>query len=324
MDKYTILHIKDDRGKYDISQLCGDLCWRDSVDTLGMELSFDFPRNYRDIEVGDKIVMNSNGNEVFRGIITDLKISKLKISITAFDYAFYLNKSKIIIQFTDISASQAIRQLCIKFSVPFGKIANMSTQINNIYKNKTIAKIIQDILIQAENELGTKYRLETRKGKLYIEEYNDLIISATFQPATNITPFNVLDAIGSITKSESIQDMRNSVQVASNNEESDSIVAEAKDEINIKKYGLLQEVISVDEKDESQANNIAQNILDEKNKINESVSLELLGNDNVRAGRILEIVNTEYKLIGKYMVTDCTHKYSNGIHKMSLTVKKVK
>ena len=159
-----------------------------------------------------------------------------------------------------------------------------------------------------------------RAGKLYIEKYTDLIVKASFQPASNLVEFDVMDAIGSISKNESIQDMRNSIHISSNDEKSSRVIAIAEDTSNINKYGLLQEVESVNDKDISKASNIAKNKLNELNKVNEDISIELLGNDIVRAGRILEINNDIFGLSGYYLIKECTHTYNNGIHKMSLNV----
>ena len=79
----------------------------------------------------------------------------------------------------------------------------------------------------------------------------------------------------------------------------------------------------MDSKDIAQARNIAKNKLAELNKIAEDTSIELLGSDAVRAGRILEITEPITGLSGKYLVKECTHTYKNRIHKMSLTVEGV-
>ncbi|WP_432408563.1 XkdQ/YqbQ family protein [Wukongibacter sp. M2B1] len=329
VDNYTVFLINNNGKKLNITQLCSNLSWRDSIETLGMELTFDIARNTEDdnipdvVEIGNKLILKNNSTEIFRGIITDLGTERYKKAITAFDYAFYLNQSRTIIQFRKISAKEAISQLCTKFNVPIGNITSISTPITKIYKDKTIAEIIKDILKQATNELGIKYRLEMRAGKLYIEKYTDLIVTATFQPSSNLEAFNILDAIGNISKTESIQDMKNSIQITSGNEKSSRIVATAEDTTNIAKYGLLQEVESVDDKDISKATNIANNKLKELNRINEDTTISLLGNDDVRAGRILEVANTIFDLKGQYLVKSCTHTYSNSIHKMSITVEKV-
>lgn len=331
VDKYTLFLLKSEDVLIDITDRVGDLSWSDSLDGLGMELGFDMVRNPYDkyidrldiLKIGDKVLLANNGFEVTRGIVTDVDWSMNKKSVKVFDYAFYLNQSKIVKQFRKVKASEAILKLCQTFGVSVGKIANIDTSISKIYKDKTIAEIIKDILKQATQELGVEYRMEMRYGQLFIEPYTDLLVTATYKMAENIAEFDVTKAIGGISKSESIKDMRNSVIVTTNNEEVEAILVEEKDDQNILKFGLLQEVMSVDEKEKSQAENIAKNELKKLNRVSESISLDLLGCDLVRSGRILVIQNSEFDMDGQYLVKSCSHTFKNGIHKMSIEVDKV-
>lgn len=328
MDNYTLFLLKTDR-KFNITQLIGSLNWSDNIDTLGTQLTFDIARNRDDlslknydlVEIGDKLILKNNSKEIFRGVITDVAWNKYSKGIVAFDYAIYLNKSKTIKQFKNIQASEAIRQLCGVFKIPIGNIDTITTPISKIYKDKTIAEIIKDILSQAENELDIKYRLEMREGKIYIKKYVDLEVDPIFK--TKSQQFKILNTIGNINKSESIQEMKNSVLVSSKDEEDTRVVESVKDEVNIAKYGLLQEVLSVQDKDESQTNNIAKNKLKELNRIQEDISLDLLGSDLLRAGRIIPLNNDNFDLKGRYLIKSSNHSYSNSIHKTSITIKGV-
>lgn len=332
MDSYKILLIKNNGTKKDITGMCGDLSWKDSIETLGMELNVVVARNHNDrymkkhdvVEIGDKIVLFNKDKEIFRGIIIDLVTDYFNKSITAFDYAFYLNQSKTIIQFNKSAADKAIAKLCSNFNVPVGKITKISTPITKIYKDDTISDIIRDILEQATKANGVKYRLESRKGKIFVERYADLTIKPKFQPAENLDYIDVLKAIGGVSKTESIADMRNSILVSSDNEKSSKALATAKDNENIKKYGLLQDVESVDKKNKAQAKNIANNKLKELNRVGEDIDIgPLLGDDDVRSGRVLEIDNERYSLKGKYLVKECTHKCHASKHTMDLKIEKV-
>jgi len=92
------------------------------------------------------------------------------------------------------------------------------------------------------------------------------------------------------------------------------------DDNNISKFGLLQEIETVEDKDISLARNIANNRLKELNRVNEDISIKLLGDDTVRAGRIINIDNDMFKMNGQYLVKDCTHSYHNRVHTMDLTL----
>lgn len=330
MDNYRLILLKNDR-QFNITPLASNLSWSDSIETLGTQLSFDVARNTKDrymvnydlINVQDKVLLSNNGIEVFRGIITDVTTEGLRKKVTAFDYAFLLNQSKTIKQFNRITASDGVRQLCNQFNIPIGSIVLIPTLISKIYKDKTIAEIIKDILNQATRELGIRYRLEMRAGKLHIEKYTDLIVKGTFQPAYNIAPFDVEKAIGEVNKQESIQDMKNCIVVTSYDEKSTRVLAKAEDLESIAETGLLQELVSVDNKDTSQANNIAQKKLKLLDRITENISVPLMGDDRVRSGRIINLESKMFNLAGTYLVKACTHTYQNGIHRMTVGVESV-
>lgn len=331
MDNYSLILAKESGMSYNITKLIGNLTWSDDLETLGTKISFDFTRNADDkylirfdiAECGDKVILTNDTNEVFRGIITDLDWGKHNKSITCFDYAFYLNQSKTVKQFYKIAANRAILELCKLFNVPVGSIEVMSTRITKIYKDKTIAEIIKDIIQQVEQETGEKYRLEMRAGKLYIIKYYEIAVNPTFQASENSETFKILNAIGEVSKSESIQDMKNSILITSDDEKSAKVSAKVESTSNIKKYGLLQDVVSVDKKNESQAKQIANNKLKELNRVQEDISISLLGNDELRAGRIITLENALFNLSGKYLIKSSSHTYNNSIHKCSINVQKV-
>lgn len=110
--------------------------------------------------------------------------------------------------------------------------------------------------------------------------------------------------------------MRNSIKVISNNK----IVAEIKNDELIKQYGLLQEVTSVEDKDIAQANNIANNLLNDLGKVFEESSFECPGDYRVRAGRLIEVNEPVTGINGKYLIKSCKHTLKNGIHTMSLNL----
>ncbi|TCO69497.1 XkdQ/YqbQ family protein [Marinisporobacter balticus] len=310
-----------------ISGMVGSLSWSSSEDTLGVQLDFDiayndiiyFPKDVLDI--GNIVVLINNGLEIFRGVIITEEINgEFSRHYIAFDYAFYLNKSKGIYQFNKVSASNAITQLLNDFSVPIGNITSMSTVVSYIYHDKVISDIIKDILQQAINETGQKYRLEMRAGKLYIEKQTDLVIQATFKLADNLSTNDITSAISNPTRRRSIEEMKNSIIVVANNKDSMRVAGEEKDDNSVKQYGLLQDVQSIDEKDIAQARSIAQTLLKDLNRIFEDNSIETIGNDEVRSGRILNIVEPITGMNGQYRIKSCTHSLSNGIHKMTLNL----
>lgn len=307
-----------------ITPLVGTLTWRSNTNELGDQLDFDmafnddyyFPKN--PVDLGGLIVLR-NADEIFRGIvITEQKSGRNPVQYNAFDPAFYLNKSEAVYQFKKVAADKAITKILNDFRVPIGKIANMKTLIKKIYPGDKVSDIIKDILDAVKKATGIKYVMEMRQGKLYIEKQTDLVIKATFQLAPNLPANDIIEAIGNPSRKRSIEEMKNSIKITAGNEKSIKIVATAKNDALIKKYGLLQEVHSVDKKDVAQVRNIAANMLKDLGKIFEENSIEVPGDDRVRAGRILEITETLTGMSGQYLIKDVTHTVKGGIHTMQL------
>lgn len=323
------IYIVKDNKTYDITSFVGNISWSDSVDTLGSQLDFStgyssekyFPK--LDIECGDIVVLTEE-NEIFRGIVVTSDFSNYsEKSYTAFDFLWYLNKSKVIKQFNGVNAGDAIGQLCSEFSIPVGSIAPMRCLINHIYYENAVSEIIDDILEQEFNETGKTYIKEINKGSFNIFEKYSKTVQGFFRPAVNIAPFDVTTAPAMPSRSFSIEEMKNSILIISGEENSVYTAGKAQDAASISKYGLLQEIENVDDENLNKAQNIAENRLKELNKVSETVSVQLLGDFNVRSGRVIAIKEDYTGLNGNYFIKSCKHSVSSAVHTMDLELEGV-
>ena len=290
--------------------------WSDNIDSIGAEFSF---KSLKKLNIGDKFLLTNNGSEVIRGIITDESYNKnLNYSYSGFDYGFYLNKNEVVIQFNKMPVSSCIQQLCNKINIPCGNIANLSTSITKIYKDAVVYDIIKDLLDMDFKRTGFKHRIEINQNKVDILDYNSLFITANYQLTALSAPFNVQKAISSVTFTNSIQDMKNSVIVVDNKENSGRIKSQSMDSGNISKYGLLQQVETAND-DKGQQAVIASNILKDADKIQNRVSVEMLGADNIKAARVLNFNYPKLSFVGNYQVKTSRHGLINqNNHKVSL------
>ncbi|ULO09674.1 hypothetical protein H1230_13390 [Paenibacillus sp. 19GGS1-52] len=315
--------------KYNITELVGNLSWGSNIDAVSEELTFDYAYNdyenikkYDIIELGDTVILFNEGKALHRYKIMDESVNgRVSKSYTCYDYAFYLNSNKTIIQFKGIPASDAISKLCDKFNIKHN-ISPMSTSIKQIYKEEVI-NTINDIMDQVKKETGSKYRMEMVDDTLTIKKQTDLLIKPMVRNSS-ITPlFPVTSAISNPSKSTSVVEMKNKVIVATSDDKSTKIFAESSDTANIKKYGLLTEIITVDAKEAAQARNIAKNTLADLNKAVEDVSLDLLGHDDIKAGRLMDFNEPITGVIGRYLIKSAAHSEANGLHKVSVQLEKV-
>lgn len=305
-----------------ITPLIGSIGWRSNTDELGVELSFNvaftdvdyFPKD--PCSVGDMAMLKNEGKEITRGIIVDGKKSgKSPVEYTAFDFAFYLNKSESTYQFNKMPADQCIKKILSNFGIPIGNVVSIPTPITKIFAGKKPSDTIKEILEMAQQKLGIKYLMEMKQGKFYIEKQKDLVVTAKFKLGEK--SYNATDAIMNPSRSISISDMVNSIQVVGNN---DKIVLNKDDDAMIKKYGKIQKVITLDQEEKKSAKEVAENELKLLSKLTEEISIDLLGDDNVRAGRLFKVVEPVTGIDGTYLIKDVSHSIENGIHRMSLNL----
>ncbi|WP_096199518.1 XkdQ/YqbQ family protein [Bacillus sp. FJAT-45350] len=308
-------------GLVNITPIVGAISWRSSIEELGQELDFDIAYNdsrfipKNPVDVGQMAILRNGDTEVLRTIvISENKQGRQPIKYISFDAAFYLNKSKKIYQFNRMPGGQAIRKILTDFNIPIGEITSIPTIIDEIYPNESPSDIIRDILKQAEKDQGIKYRIEMRVGKLYILPQTDLLVKGSFRLARNLWEHDIQKSTAEPTRSRSIEEMKNKIQIVQDNQ----VIATLTDSNMIEQYGLLSDIVEVQDKDTSQARNIAKNMLKDLSRVMESNTIEMLGDDRVRAGRIIEIEEPVTGMKGRYLIESVEHTLKNGIHRMSL------
>ncbi|MCU6709397.1 hypothetical protein M6D81_11845 [Paenibacillus sp. J5C_2022] len=315
----------------DITPIVGNITLDSDIDTLGQSLSFDlansdtkfFPKNPCDL--GHIVVLTNGSKELYRGIIvSEQKDGRYHIAYRSFDFAFHLNQSTVVYQFNKTvaaNAAEAIKKICKDFGMSIGSILNMSPVIKKIYIQESPAAIIKDIIDQVEKQLGFKILMEMRGGKLYIEKRNDLVVDDTFQLADNLIKNKIIDAIGDPTRHRSIEEMRNSIKIIVRGEKDTyTVKATANDKSLIDKYGLLQHTETIDEEDIAKARTIANNKLKELGRVFEDNSIRLIGHDDVRAGRIIQLNEPITGITGKWLIKSVMHTISGGQHFMDVNL----
>jgi predicted nucleic acid-binding Zn-ribbon protein len=322
---HKLILVKDNTPT-DISGYVGNLQWSSNIDSLAVECQFEYISsadtpyfNTVSIGLGDQLMLqDAAGVTLHRFIVVKQdRTDRFKFTYNCFDFAWYLNSNSATIQFNSVTASAAIEQLLNRFNVKHSVTA-ISTSIKKIYNGDSLSDIIKDILEQATNETGRKYFMEMRLDTIYITPYDGLLIAPTGQIAENTAPFPLVNAISNPSRSVSIEDMKNRVTVTSASDKSLKVLQTVQDDKSIAQFGLLAHVESVDKKEEAKARNIARNKLAELNKTTEDISIDLLGSDELRAGRLIDVNEPIIGIVGRYVITQASHTEANGIHKTTI------
>ena len=309
----------------DISDIIGNLTWRDTVDTLGVEVEFELPVNrydkdfefLYDITLGDPIqILNDTGETLVQAIIVTETPNGKITNFTAYDMAWYLNKSTVIKQFKKMIGNDCVKSLCKEIGIKV-EVSGLDTKIDKIYKDKTISDVIKDIIEQCSQFNSKKFFIEFDNGTLKIMPYKKIKVFGQFEIQKDKF-ININENIGGVSLTKSIVDMKNSVLVITENKGAIRTIGEEQDTKSIEKYGKLQQVVTLDEKEFSKANLVAKNELKKSNKITEDFSIDVLGDDNVKSGRVIDIDLPLFNLKGEYLIKESNHTISNHIHKINL------
>ncbi len=315
---------QDETVPYDITNYMNNITWSDDIETVAETLSFDYVHNntkYFDemniVEVGDIISRYYKGQEVARYIIISETCGIGSKNYSCIDFGWYLNNDTII-QFHENTASSCIERMLVKYGIKH-HITYIPIVITGIYKDQTIIDVIGDILCKATQELGVKYYVEMKLDTLCISKQAGELI----YPSWTLSDGSVVDInklIGNPSNTNSIEAMKNKIVVVTQEENSTYILANKSDQASINKYGLLQDVVTVDDKQQAQAYNIAQQQLKILNKVQSNVSIETLGHIGLRSGKRIEINEHITKIQGVYLIKSISNSLTNGIWKAGLTL----
>lgn len=322
---FKLMLIKNNAlSSYDITPLVVSFRWDSNLSLMAVmefELAWSdmrlFPKNPCDL--GDVIVATKDAKEFYRGVIVkEGKSGRDNYKYVVYDYAWYLGKSKSVYQFNRVPASQAITRILNDFGMLIGSILTMNTIIDAIYLEKSPAEIVEDIYKREEQRTGKKINVEMRQGKIYFEEMKDLVIRGTFRLAANVEPYDVQSNPLGADRSRSIEAMRNRVKILIEKDNNYDVVAMAQNEALINKYGLVEEVFKIDAEDAAKAREVARILLQRLARIQETNSIDLMGDIAFKAGRLFDVTEPVTGMGGRYIIVKAQHAVKNQIHTMSL------
>lgn len=290
----------------DIINSSNNISWSSDSDTLGTQLTFESIKN---LSEGSVVSLYNNSKEIFRGVIIKKTTNKNTWSYTVQDYSFYL-KNKVIKQFNNINAKTAITSFLSEAYIQ-SNIVDIPTIINETYKNKTLAEIIDDILEKAAKDQGIEYFKEIEGNILYIRKLQDMKINPKVYIASDFT----VDS--------SIENLKNKIQVikSDGSEENAKILATAEAKEKQRWYGILSEIQEEDEENIAKAQNIANNLLKKSNMIERSTNVDLVafdGADDIKANRMIYL--NAGSLCNYYKIKSATHTLEKNLHKVSISI----
>ncbi len=305
---------------WDISELITeDINWETSLLNQPGKLTFEYidqPNIL--INEGSPISFKVDDKGVFFGYIFKKGLSgKNKILITAYDQMRYL-KNKDTYVFAGITASDVFTKITSDFQLK-SEVVNKSTYKlpPKVHDNKTLFEIIQYGIDETLINTGNWYMIRDNFGKLQFVNINTLKTDLFIGDESLLIDY---DYTGSID-----DDSYNQIKLIKENQETKKReIYIVKDSSTIKQWGLLQYFEKMDENANSaQIQSRADMLLKLKNRITKKLKLNAIGDLRVFAGSgiVLGISDLEKNGIASnqyFMVTQCSHTFTNNLHTMQL------
>jgi len=290
--------------------------WSDDLENFSIPFSFSTCEYY---EIGSLFqIVSETGDDVLSGIITDFEQSNPNaFTYSGYDCGFYINQNEIIEQLKQIKISDAIKKLCENYSIPVGEIPEMSATVTEIFKDKKLSDVLSQLIKYAVEKGCIKDVYCTcARGKFEILPY-ETIVDLT---GTN-GGFSVLSqkTINSPSVKVSMQELRNRVIVADDNEKSQKRVV-VEDAESISKYGLLQEVETIDTSKTNNIEKIATGKLTTLNKLSKSISMSMLGDYRMHKGVIMPIDCEQIGVKGDFLITSSKHTIDGNVEHVAVNL----
>lgn len=290
----------------DISQLYKKIQWSGDKKqrTRSLSASYLYKKGSGIPEVtvgnGDTVALyDDSGKQRFIGIVKSVEasLSGVTAQILASDVLWYLGKNKVGKVYTG-QADVITQQVCADFNIPIGNIPVVSGE-------KTIISTGEKTIYQVISEAyGDGYYIFAEGAAVSVAAEGSEIVA-------------VISGEGNLLEAKyktSIENMVNRVLIMDDNGNVAGSVQNDGDLV----YGLMQGTYK-QEKDKDARTEALKLLKQSEN----TCSIEGLGNWDCVSGKAVYVLDASNGMLGKYVITDDTHTFESGTHRMVLGVEAV-
>lgn len=306
---------KKSNGKtYDITYCVGTVTWSGSVEQAAREASITVLNAPNDLNitalklnlaVGDVITLYEENTNIFYGEIqTSEKRSEIgTITYKARDLMDHLLRINHKQTFKGKTAETITKTICKKYGITTGTVTATKKAIKKIIiEDSSIYDIIMIAYTKAAKSTGKKYMAYMKGKKLCVKVKGTVVSGYTLDEYKNITAANY---------EETIENMVDKVKIYNDKGKQ---VGEVKDATKIKRYGTYQSLYTKEKG--VNAKTAARNML---TGVEKKVNVEAIsGNVKCVAGDGIKVYDTATGLNGLFWISNDTHTWEGGSHKMSL------
>ena len=304
--------------KKDITQYVSRIQWSGAHNQAAREVSFSLLNNPYDkehlpyankIKNSHKIWLMSDDTILFYGLVVNVqKKSEIgTVDFLARDMLYNLLESTMSGRWKKHTAEYITRSVCNDFKISTGTISNTKYQIKKfIVKDISAYDVIKRAYRKAANsKTGKKYFIHMNGDKLCVTERGQASLKK------DGTALTVKDD-ECIYESQFEEDASTVVDKVKVINDKRKLVNKVQDKALIKKYGVVQHILSVDKgKGTKQAKAEIQTP-------ERSASISAIGRIGCVAGYKIHIQDKAAGLTGVYLIINDSHTWENGVHLMTL------
>lgn len=308
------VHVRNDQGEWDVSHMFRRIAWSGDVDSVCRSLELEMivsatdPRlPYVYLPLAGGISMGVGKETLFAGVVAskDKSTDASTMSVTCYDFGFYLKNSRASRKYTGETPETITRQLCSTYGVPVGSLAQTGVAIRRKFSATEVYRIIDTAYTLASQQTGKKYLLRFSGLRLNVIERTVTPQSVILQRGTNLQ---------TATYGESIENMKNRVIIVDSD---GNFVREISDNAAVKRYGLLADVLTQSDGEDATAE--AKEILAD-NGVERRASVTCLGHTKLITGNTIYIAEPYTGLANTCWIDEDTHVWQNGVYTCRLTL----
>lgn len=306
--------------QYDISEISSFPKWTTNTNSQPGKLEFEMldDKNVFLLD-GDIIELKIDGRNIFKGkVFVRERKKEGKWRVVAYDTTRYLQNEDTLV-FAVSTASNRFKMICQAQGLAY-KVLDASSYncVASVEDKNTYYSMLETAITETRQQQKTRYSFWDNYGTLEFFDLNRMITKLVIGDNSLLTDYSY---------SASIDDAANAVKVVRENSDSGKReIYTAQNTTNISRWGKLQVVETISDADlnSSQLQAKANALLSEKNSVAKTLSIEAIGNLEIRAGKcfILRLSDLTRDGIGNdnlALVTSCQHDFSDG-HTMSLEI----
>ncbi|MDQ0269931.1 XkdQ/YqbQ family protein [Cytobacillus purgationiresistens] len=257
--------------------------------------------------------------KIFYGYVFESKYSKnSEVTVKAYDQLRYLNNNDTYV-ISATTATKAIKRISTDLGLKVGTFVNTGYVVPGIVEDDksafdVVCKYLDSTLIA------------TNQNFIIYDDFGSVVLRNVYDIAIPADDFYIGEdsLLFDFDYSKSIdKDTANRVKLVHDNKKtSKREVYIVQDSKNMAKWGRLQKFRKVDENmTDAQIRDLADKMIKLLNRETKTLDLECLGNWRARAGRFVYVYLQKIDIKQYFLIEECSHKWSEGVHTMSLKLK---